>query len=81
MLRTMTSLHPLRPEAVAGSWYPGEPESLAREVDQYLSAVPDEPVSERVFGLVVPHAGLMYWARSRRGPIAPSRAPTSTWWS
>ena len=61
----MTSLHPLRPEAVAGSWYPGEPEALAREVDQYLSAVPDEPVAERVFGLVVPHAGLMY-----SGPVA-----------
>jgi MEMO1 family protein len=65
MLRTMTALQPLRPEAVAGSWYPGRPETLAREVDQYLSAVPDEPSSERVFGLVVPHAGLVY-----SGPVA-----------
>jgi len=65
MLRTMPSLQPLRPEAVAGSWYPGRPESLAKEVDQYLSAVPDEPSSERVFGLVVPHAGLVY-----SGPVA-----------
>jgi MEMO1 family protein len=61
----MPSLQPLRPEAVAGSWYPGRPESLAKEVDQYLSAVPDEPSSERVFGLVVPHAGLVY-----SGPVA-----------
>jgi MEMO1 family protein len=61
----MTTLQPLRSEAVAGSWYPGRPESLAKEIDLYLSAVPDEPTSERVFGLVVPHAGLMY-----SGPVA-----------
>jgi MEMO1 family protein len=65
MLRTMPSLHPLRPEAVAGSWYPDQPDILAKEVDLYLSAVPDEPSSERVFGLVVPHAGLVY-----SGPVA-----------
>jgi AmmeMemoRadiSam system protein B len=50
---------------VAGSWYPGEPDTLAKEVDLYLSSVPDEPASERVFGLVAPHAGLMY-----SGPVA-----------
>jgi len=61
----MSSLQPLRPEAVAGSWYPGEPERLTKEVDAYLSAVTDEPASERVFGLVAPHAGLMY-----SGPVA-----------
>jgi MEMO1 family protein len=61
----MPRLHPLRPEAVAGSWYPGQPESLTKEVDLYLSAVPDGPSEERVFGLVVPHAGLMY-----SGPVA-----------
>jgi AmmeMemoRadiSam system protein B len=65
MLRTMPSLQPLRQEAVAGTWYPDRPESLAKEVDLYLSAVPDEPSSERVFGLVVPHAGLVY-----SGPVA-----------
>jgi MEMO1 family protein len=61
----MASLQPVRPEAVAGSWYPGRPEILAREVDCYLAAVPDEPSADQVFGLVVPHAGLMY-----SGPVA-----------
>ncbi len=61
----MPTLQPLRPEAVAGSWYPGRPEILQKEVDQYLAAVPDEPSAERIVGLVVPHAGLMY-----SGPIA-----------
>ena len=61
----MPSLHPVRPEAVAGSWYPGRPEILAKEIDHYLSAVPDAPTEDQVFGLVAPHAGLMY-----SGPVA-----------
>jgi MEMO1 family protein len=61
----MPSLQPVRPEAVAGSWYPGHPALLAQEVDHYLAAVSDEPLAERVFGLVAPHAGLMY-----SGPVA-----------
>jgi len=36
MLRIM-SLQPLRPEAVAGSWYPDRPAVLAAEVDRFLS--------------------------------------------
>lgn len=64
MLRTM-SLQPLRPEAVAGSWYPGRPAVLAAEVDRFLSEVSDTPPAETVLGLVAPHAGLMY-----SGPVA-----------
>jgi AmmeMemoRadiSam system protein B len=65
MLRTMPSPQPLRPEAVAGSWYSDSPDTLAKEVDHYLSTVADEPSGDRVFGLVAPHAGLMY-----SGPVA-----------
>jgi len=61
----MPTLQPLRPEAVAGSWYPARPEILQKDIDQYLAAVPDDPPTERVFGLVVPHAGLVY-----SGPVA-----------
>lgn len=64
MLRTM-SLQPLRPEAVAGSWYPGRPAVLAAEVDRFLAEVSDTPSAETVIGLVAPHAGLMY-----SGPVA-----------
>jgi MEMO1 family protein len=65
MLAAMPTLQPLRPEAVAGTWYPGRPDSLVKEVDAYLSAVADGPSDERVFALVAPHAGLMY-----SGPVA-----------
>jgi AmmeMemoRadiSam system protein B len=54
----------LRRAAVAGSWYPANPEALAREVDRYLAAVDAAPPEETV-ALVAPHAGLMY-----SGPIA-----------
>ena len=54
----------IRRAAVAGSWYPADPETLAREVDRYLAAAGEGPAGEAV-ALIAPHAGLMY-----SGPIA-----------
>ncbi len=54
----------VRRAAVAGSWYPGTADALAREVDRYLAAVEDVPGGEAL-AIIVPHAGLMY-----SGPIA-----------
>jgi len=54
----------IRRAAVAGSWYPSNPETLAREVDRYLAAAGDLPAGEPV-AIVAPHAGLLY-----SGPIA-----------
>ena len=59
------SSQPVRRAAVAGSWYPGDGAALAREVDRYLSAVPDEVAGATVHAVVSPHAGLMY-----SGPVA-----------
>src|SRR5262245_52049987 len=61
-------LHPMatdiRPAAVAGSWYPGSAERLAREVDDYIGRARvdngDAPIA-----IVAPHAGLKY-----SGPVA-----------
>lgn len=58
------SLPLLRRAAVAGSWYPSNPETLAREVDRYLAAVDRSPIGEPV-AVIAPHAGLIY-----SGPIA-----------
>lgn len=53
-----------RPAAVAGAFYPAEPEALARTVDTLLEgATPAPEHGPRVF--IVPHAGLVY-----SGPIA-----------
>jgi AmmeMemoRadiSam system protein B len=48
----------IRPPAVAGRFYPGRPESLARQLDQYLGN--EQAKIEGALGCVVPHAGYMY---------------------
>lgn len=54
-----------RRAAVAGRWYPGTKDSLARAVDGYLDQVDTPPLASTPVALVAPHAGLMY-----SGPIA-----------
>jgi AmmeMemoRadiSam system protein B len=49
----------IRPAAVAGSWYPGHPGALARDLDEYLEAVGTPPAG-RVQAIIAPHAGLMF---------------------
>jgi len=53
----------VRPAAVAGSWYPGDPDELTAIVDEMLAAA--EPVDGEPIGLIVPHAGYVY-----SGPVA-----------
>jgi MEMO1 family protein len=55
---------PVRRAAVAGSWYPADPEMLALDVDRYLDAEGEPPRGEPI-AIIAPHAGLMY-----SGPIA-----------
>jgi AmmeMemoRadiSam system protein B len=55
---------PVRPAAVAGSWYPASRPALTREVDEHLGAAPDGPAGS-VMALVAPHAGIMF-----SGPVA-----------
>jgi hypothetical protein len=56
---------PLRRAAVAGSWYPGRPDALTREIEGYLAGVAPQSVPGRLVGLVSPHAGFRY-----SGPVA-----------
>ena len=53
----------VRPSAIAGSWYPGDPDELAAMVGEMLAAV--QPVDGAPIGLIVPHAGYVY-----SGPVA-----------
>lgn len=50
----------IRPPAVAGTFYEGSAERLARQVDACFAASPVPQEKERFIGAVVPHAGLMY---------------------
>src|SRR4051812_2912196 len=57
----------IRRAAVAGSWYPGRAEELARAVDTHLAQVDPETASglDAPRALIAPHAGLVY-----SGPVA-----------
>jgi len=51
----------VRRPAVAGRFYPGKPEVLTQQLDQYLAA--DSPAPEKTqtaMGCIVPHAGYIY---------------------
>lgn len=49
----------IRPAAVAGSWYPGHPAALTRDLDDYLEAAGPPPAGH-VQAIIAPHAGLMF---------------------
>ncbi|OKL54412.1 hypothetical protein BSZ39_04080 [Bowdeniella nasicola] len=49
---------PIRPPAVAGSFYPADPEKLAASVDEMLAQVPAPKNFSRI--VIAPHAGHMY---------------------
>ncbi len=50
----------VRESAIAGSWYPGNPDVLASEVDAYLDAGTRGDCSMLPLVLVAPHAGYRY---------------------
>jgi hypothetical protein len=56
---------PVRTSPIAGTWYPGDPASIAAEVDEYLAGVGAFAPPGRLVGLISPHAGLRY-----SGPVA-----------
>jgi AmmeMemoRadiSam system protein B len=51
---------PIRPPAVAGTFYEGSAERLRQQVATCIAANPAPAARERFIGGVVPHAGLMY---------------------
>lgn len=55
----------VRPAAVAGTFYPGDPARLERAVDAYLDAVAAATPGAPPKALITPHAGYVY-----SGPVA-----------
>jgi hypothetical protein len=55
----------VRPSPIAGTWYDGNRERLAREVDGYLDAASLPALEGEVTALIAPHAGHRY-----SGPVA-----------
>jgi AmmeMemoRadiSam system protein B len=50
----------VRPSPIAGTWYPEDPDILARSVDTMLASVEVKPPQGDIVGLVAPHAGHRY---------------------
>jgi AmmeMemoRadiSam system protein B/AmmeMemoRadiSam system protein A len=50
----------IRESVIAGSWYPGSPQQLAREVSRYLDEARVEVLNGELVALIVPHAGYRY---------------------
>lgn len=55
----------LRPSPIAGRWYPGQADALAKGVDQYVAAAELPELDGRVVAVMAPHAGHLY-----SGPVA-----------
>lgn len=55
----------LRPSPIAGTWYQGDPDALARSVDQYMERAALPELSGELMGVIAPHAGHTY-----SGPVA-----------
>lgn len=49
-----------RPSPIAGQWYEGDPEALARTVDQHLEDARLPELDGDVLGVIAPHAGHRY---------------------
>lgn len=50
----------VRPSPIAGTWYPGSAEALARSVDVQLKAAQPDPIPGEIVAVIVPHAGHRY---------------------
>jgi AmmeMemoRadiSam system protein B len=55
----------VRPSPIAGLWYEGEPQALARSVDSYMDAARLPALDGDVVAVVAPHAGHRF-----SGPVA-----------
>lgn len=52
----------VRPAAVAGTFYPTDPQALRAEVNKDLAAAEKVAIDGRILGMLVPHAGYAYSA-------------------
>jgi AmmeMemoRadiSam system protein B len=53
-------MNALRKSVIAGSWYPGAPSILRRDIENYFNSAPYLELEGDVVGLIAPHAGYIY---------------------
>ena len=67
----------LRPSPIAGQWYEGNPQKLARKVDDYLNAAQLPALDGDVLAVIAPHAGHIYSGAVAGYAFAALRSATS----
>jgi hypothetical protein len=72
-MRTRAPAAATRPPAVAGLFYPDDPEALRRAVDGFVAAAPDADEAPPK-ALIAPHAGYVYSGPVAASAYAPLRA-------
>jgi MEMO1 family protein len=50
----------IRESVIAGSWYPGDPARLTKDIKGYLAQVPEHKIDGELVALISPHAGYQY---------------------
>jgi len=56
---------PVRRAVVAGSWYPGNPQTLRGDISRYLDKAHIPEITAKPVAIIAPHAGYLY-----SGPVA-----------
>jgi len=54
------SAEQIRESVIAGSWYPGNAQTLKHEIEKYLNRAKVGPLTGNIIGLAAPHAGYIY---------------------
>ncbi len=57
--KAMSGQH-VRESVIAGSWYPGDPATLTKDIKGYLAQVPQHTIQGELVALISPHAGYLY---------------------
>jgi len=60
----MAKIPELRPSPIAGRWYEGDQDALARQVDAFISHARLPELKGEVVALIAPHAGHIYSGRT-----------------
>ncbi len=51
---------PVRRPVIAGSWYPGSPDALKRDIGRYMDQATIPEIPRKPVAIICPHAGYMY---------------------
>ncbi len=50
----------VRKSPIAGTWYPGEKQTLLRQIEDYFAQAKPSEVNGRIFAVISPHAGMQW---------------------